>query len=1136
MSNTGVQEWMVAPSLKDDRNSAEQDIVTKVAESCDAGSIDFPTLIKDLEPYVGTEQEDLVVVGRGMALLPLILDHMKAEPRTRQDVQLLVTYLCLRLKNESEVSNFRYGLDQIADCLLILTKWKKFVPSDSVVVAKSIFSLAAGKINTFIDLTPSTRLKFYKIIWVLVENYERPLLRDMGGDSFVGGLVELSELEKSAICLKDLFALYSKIGKAWSLTPDGYTQLWDCFIRYFPITLGASQKDDQPKPEELKDLLRQCFTANDFFGKAAFETLLGNIDADQGANKKKEILLTLDACVSTYSIKTLLEWSSKIWDTIKFEIWNGENDEFIADALHILNGLFSTLSRSDWSWDESTKFSSFIDGVVKEIFDRLSDMQRYVAGSARMLLAIGSSSSLALRLVMKQTLPGIISMAQDDHAKVSKKSLFSVFNAILQARVDLAEEARTYENSYQEGSPEFHQTPQSRAQDEHNLVQDMIRFREPLSDLYLGAISEVKSDADTDSALATAVVQGLVLLIRVPNLFEEEKRSILQILNQSTLDDSTSADLQSTTLSAIREIATFDPLGFQETTLPQFIKRLPEEIIGEDQSDVPKPESELAMRYLENLGLIGCTSLKNHDELQSALIKKFDQTRARKGQLTYLNILIAAARRALGLFDSSLPTSPCDARISNPLDERRGPYAHIVFPFLDRIIGVSQPASGSGSYIGLQNSFDDSQPFDDFTVDMLGQMITTSMTSEFYELDQTSSEMTYKKTENILQSFDRSQPEGTPSALQTLFRNQEDLAIVKDSFASQFDFDKWPLDRVRAASLTTALLAGVNPKDKSQLPLGIHVGDVAAAMIKGSISRNEKFSQSRLAKVSMLSLLQLLVNKFGAASQHPSTGDISVLQIMLDLVDGQASGKINYISEEVENIYRTLAYFSAASLAAYSAESATQLVERMLSGVTLPNYGQKVAQSFRLLLAPSPILNKQHFCTIRPLRKGRLFDMAGKRLIEMWRSESSPETKANCLVALAGIVAYIDASTLVENIDLVFPAFLEGTNIVSDEWAKATFIQTIHTLVPLAPKTIVSHLDSIINRMTLRTRYPKDNSPKCRVMALEVLRALVAHVDKGKLIARKFLLIAEVDVALNDPSREVRSKAAACKIAWFNLT
>jgi DNA repair/transcription protein MET18/MMS19 len=318
--------------------------------------------------------------------------------------------------------------------------------------------------------------------------------------------------------------------------------------------------------------------------------------------------------------------------------------------------------------------------------------------------------------------------------------------------------------------------------------------------------------------------------------------------------------------------------------------------------------------------------------------------------------------------------------------------------------------------------------------------------------------------------------------------------------------------------------------------LRIPVADIAAAMIKGSISSSEVLSQSKLAKVSMLSLLQLLINKFSVASQQPSNDERSVLKVMLDLVDGQMSGSTTYSSEEVESIYRTLAYFSAASLAAYSAESATQLITRMLSGVTLETHGRKVAQSFRLLLAPSPTLNKEHFCLIRPLRKGRLFDMASKRLIEMWRSESSPVNKANCLVALAGIIAYMDPSTLVENIELIFPALLEGTNIPSDEWAKATYIQTIRTLIPLAPKTIVSHLDSVINRMTLRTRHPKDNSPKCRLMALEVLRALVAHVDKGKLITRKFLLIAEVDVALNDTSREVRAKAAACKISWFNLT
>jgi DNA repair/transcription protein MET18/MMS19 len=517
----------------------------------------------------------------------------------------------------------------------------------------------------------------------------------------------------------------------------------------------------------------------------------------------------------------LLEWAPKIWDTLKFEIWNGENDEFITDALHILNGLFSSLYRSGWSWDESVPYSNLVASVAKEIFDRFSDMQRYVSGSARMLLAIGTSSPLALRLVLGQIFPGSLSMVEDDHAKVSKKSLISVFNAILQARVDLAEEARKYDVVHSNDSSDLQKDTQSRAKEEELLVEDMGLFRESLSELYLGLLSDIKTNAQADASLAAVVIQGLVLLIRIPNFFQDEKGTILHAINEITLSDSSSAELQSATLSAIREVATFDPQGFKDVTLPQFMKRLPEEILGEDRPDAPKPKSELAMRYLENLGLIGCTSPNNHDELHSALIQKFDQTRKYKGQLAYLNILIAAARRALGLFESTLPAGPCNARILSALDENRGPYAHIVFPFLDRIVGVVEAPNETGSYIGLQNSFDSSQQFDDFTVDMLGQMITTSMTSEFYQLDSTTgSEKTYTKTDNILISFDRTQPEGTLSALVTLFRCHDDVARLNDALSSQLDFEKWPLDRLLTSSLTTALLAGVNPKDKAvSLPL-----------------------------------------------------------------------------------------------------------------------------------------------------------------------------------------------------------------------------------------------------------------------------------------------------------------------------
>lgn len=284
----------------------------------------------------------------------------------------------------------------------------------------------------------------------------------------------------------------------------------------------------------------------------------------------------------------------------------------------------------------------------------------------------------------------------------------------------------------------------------------------------------------------------------------------------------------------------------------------------------------------------------------------------------------------------------------------------------------------------------------------------------------------------------------------------------------------------------------------------------------------------------MLWFLQLLVNKFGVSKQMPSTEKGTVAQMMLDLVSNCA-GKSDL---EISLTYRTLAYFAAASLAAYN-ESVTSLLDCMITGITDSVHGRKVAQSFRILLAPSDILNKNNFCIIRPLRKGRLFDIGAKRIIELWRSETNKDIKDNCLVALSGILAYMEPTMLKDHVDLIFPPILEGTNIQNDEWSKATFIHTIHALVPLCPTVIEAHLDSVIGRMTGRTRNtpdaPSDGSPRCRVTALEVLTLLTEYIRPALLEQRRFKLMSELNFALNDSSREVRHKAEICKMAWFNL-
>lgn len=293
---------------------------------------------------------------------------------------------------------------------------------------------------------------------------------------------------------------------------------------------------------------------------------------------------------------------------------------------------------------------------------------------------------------------------------------------------------------------------------------------------------------------------------------------------------------------------------------------------------------------------------------------------------------------------------------------------------------------------------------------------------------------------------------------------------------------------------------------------------------------------SKLARLSMLWFFQLLVNKFGAAKEVLTNEPRSLLGIMLDFVNSSTSKT----EEQAIRIFQLLAYFTAATLASFD-PTMKPLVQSMINGVSNDKYGRKVAQSFRILLGPSEILNKENFCTIRSLRNSRLFAMSVEPLVSLWASSVTSDIKENCLIALAGILYYVDLQFLVENEETtsILPLILEGTNVQNDEWAKAAFIKTIRDLIPLIPLRIEEHLDSVINRMTDRTHNtldsPSDGSVRCRGFALEVLAALTKHVNETALLKRKFSLMSELDIAVDDPSRDVRARAVETKMAWFNV-
>lgn len=309
-------------------------------------------------------------------------------------------------------------------------------------------------------------------------------------------------------------------------------------------------------------------------------------------------------------------------------------------------------------------------------------------------------------------------------------------------------------------------------------------------------------------------------------------------------------------------------------------------------------------------------------------------------------------------------------------------------------------------------------------------------------------------------------------------------------------------------------------------------------MIRNAIGTNSY--SSRFGRMCMLWLLQLLVSKYSAAKQNTQavTAEGKPAKLLDIMTEEVRLAMHHYKSPvEIKNTYQTLAYFAAASLASFD-PSMEPLINMMIKAISDPTYGRKVGQSFRILLAKSEIMDKANFCTIRSLRYQKAVSLL---VVPLHGAYLSPDTtrmeKDNIVIALAGVLAYMDASLVADTFGFS-PVMLEGC-VSSDEFTKETFIHLLHLLIPFCPKDAESHLDTVIRLMTDRTHNtydsPSDASVRCRAKALDVLMRLTEHLPVAVLIQRRSRLLPELDLALDDCSRDVRVKAQQTKGKWLRL-
>ena len=313
----------------------------------------------------------------------------------------------------------------------------------------------------------------------------------------------------------------------------------------------------------------------------------------------------------------------------------------------------------------------------------------------------------------------------------------------------------------------------------------------------------------------------------------------------------------------------------------------------------------------------------------------------------------------------------------------------------------------------------------------------------------------------------------------------------------------------------------------------IPAGDVATAMIQNSLHMPKDTSRECLQ--STHEMLQLLVNKFGATKEILEDGT-KLFELMKRLVEDSTSASAG----QAVKVYQTLAYFTGASLSAFD-HTLEPLIGLMIEGIKNPIVGRKVAQSFRILLAPSPVLTKENFCSVRLLRNSKCFAVAANPLIALWQAASDKTLKEKYLIAISGILVFMTPTQLDEGIEAsrLLPIILEGVTVQDEQFTKTAFMKTLFQLAPRHPKVIEEHLDSVLGRVLdrLRNTYhnPSDSSAECRVLAVEVLILLVKTVKPALLTQRANKINSELDATKDDAAWEVRKKAGDCAMELFNL-
>ncbi|KAI7343964.1 MMS19 nucleotide excision repair protein-like protein [Hortaea werneckii] len=410
--------------LEADKNKPEaQSIAAQSAQKLESKGLKLIDLITSLEPYIN-DKTDGNLRAKSVGYLADVLSAVPPKVLSGQERRLLGDFILGRIEGDTE------GIGASARALLSLEGLGKW----DAETAQKVLTTFVNHANPLRQFKLQTeRYSVVQLVDLLLAKYREPMKKLHESDpEFMPSFIAFFEGEKDPRNLMIIFSLLQVPMTEWDIQPNAQ-DLFDSVFNYFPITFKPPPDDPYGiTAQDLKDRLRACIAANSDFAPHAFPQLLDKLDSTS-MNTKRDVLQAIQACVLGYEAKTINLYSVTLWDALKFEILNVQEEDLAVESLKALTLLGAKLAESS-----EGPLNAYLRPIIKECNEHLEDAPtKQSEASGRILYSVSMGGQVVADKVVKGVVPTLFNLYNSSESITKRRGLLEVFNQILRAYVDL---------------------------------------------------------------------------------------------------------------------------------------------------------------------------------------------------------------------------------------------------------------------------------------------------------------------------------------------------------------------------------------------------------------------------------------------------------------------------------------------------------------------------------------------------------------------------------------------------------------------------------------------------------------------------------------------------------------------------